>query len=159
MPPKIPRSQPCSPGATPPRRSSVGAAGEAVGLVRAGAHGTTCRFIEPDSAIAEWDVYFAQPSADIPPLEQLLGWSWPEWVAPPLNDGVEVFALPQRLTQALADAGSTELEELAARWTTRLRSDDGDDISDDDLLAVLQGIARLAASAVSTGGRLYSWSF
>ncbi|MFF7318410.1 hypothetical protein ACFZAB_16740 [Streptomyces albogriseolus] len=119
----------------------------------------SCRFIEPDSAIAEWDMYFAQPSADIPPLEQLLEWSWPEWVTPPLNDGVEVFALPQRLTQALADAGSTELEELAARWTTRLRSDDGDDTTDDDPLAVLQGIARLAASAVSTGGRLYSWSF
>ncbi|MFB8780449.1 hypothetical protein VSS38_12185 [Streptomyces albogriseolus] len=114
----------------------------------------SCRFIEPDSAIAEWDMYFAQPSADIPPLEQLLEWSWPEWVTPPLNDGVEVFALPRRLTQALADAGSTELEELAARWTTRLRSDGGDDMTDDDLVAVLQGIARLAASAVSTGGRL-----
>ncbi|WP_225642069.1 hypothetical protein [Streptomyces werraensis] len=77
----------------------------------------SCRFIEPDSAIAEWDMYFEKPSADIPPLEQLLGWSWPEWVTPPLNDGVEVFALPQRLTRALADAGPTGLEELAGRWT------------------------------------------
>jgi hypothetical protein len=82
-----------------------------------------------------------------------------EWVTAPLNDGVEVFALPQRLTRALADAGSAELEELAGRWTTRLRSADGDDMTDDDLLAVLQGVARLAASAVRTGGGLYSWSF
>lgn len=119
----------------------------------------TCRFIEPDSAIAEWDMYFEEPSADVPPLEQLLGWPWPEWIIAPSNDGVEVFALPQRLTQALANASSTELEALARRWTTRLRSADGDDMTDDDLLAVLRGVARLAASAVSTGGGLYSWSF
>ncbi|MFD9460296.1 hypothetical protein [Streptomyces sp. NPDC060027] len=120
----------------------------------------TCRFIEPDSAIAEWDMYFEEPSAEVPqPIEQLLGWSWPEWVTAPLNDGVEVFALPQRLTHALANASSTELEELAVRWTTRLRSEDGDEMTDDDLLAVLQGVARLAANAVRTGGGLYSWSF
>ncbi|MFJ3235984.1 hypothetical protein [Streptomyces sp. NPDC086787] len=119
-----------------------------------------CRFIEPDSAIAEWDMYFEERSADAPPLEQLYGWRpWPEWVTPALNDGVEVFALPQRLTRALATASSTELEELAGRWTARLWSDDGDDMTDDDLLAVLQGVARLAASAVSTGGGIYSWSF
>ncbi|MFV2117508.1 hypothetical protein ACE14D_03305 [Streptomyces sp. Act-28] len=118
----------------------------------------TCRFIEPDSAIAEWDMYFEEPSAEVPPLERLLRWSWPDWVTAPLNDGVEVFALPQRLTRALANAGSTELEALADRWATRLRCADGDDVTDDDLLAVLQGVARLAASAVSTGGGLYSWS-
>ncbi|NEA68051.1 hypothetical protein [Streptomyces sp. SID12488] len=119
----------------------------------------TCRFIEPDSAIAEWDMYFEEPSAEVPPIEQLLEWSWPEWVTAPLNDGVEVFALPSRLTRALASARSTQLEELAGRWTARLRSADGDDMTDDDLLAVLQGVARLAASAVGTGGGLYSWSF
>jgi len=76
-----------------------------------------------------------------------------------LNDGVEVFALPRRLTRALATASSTELEGLAGRWTARLSSADRDDMTDDDLRAVLQGVARLAASAVSTGGGLYSWSF
>ncbi|MET8081527.1 hypothetical protein [Streptomyces sp. NPDC005303] len=120
----------------------------------------TCHFIEPDTAIAEWDMYFEEPSAEAPPPEQIYAWRpWPEWVTPPLNDGVEVFALPQRLTRALANATSAELEELAGRWTTRLRSEDGDDMTDDDLLAVLQGVARLAASAVDTGGGLYSWSF
>jgi len=120
----------------------------------------TCRFIEPDTAIAEWDMYFEEPLAEVPPLEQIYAWRpWPEWVTAPLNDGVEVFALPQRLTRALANATSAELEELAGRWTTRLRSEDGDDMTDDDLLAVLQGVARLAASAVNTGGGLYSWSF
>ena len=118
-----------------------------------------CRFIEPDSAIAEWDMYFEEPSDEVPPPERLLGWSWPEWVTAPLNDGIEVFALPRRLTRALADASPTELEVLAERWTARLRSADGDDMTDDDLLAVLQGVARLATSAMSTGGALYSWSY
>ncbi|MCX5612569.1 hypothetical protein OHB39_34175 [Streptomyces sp. NBC_00047] len=76
-----------------------------------------------------------------------------------MNDGVEVFALPQRLTRALTNASSAELEELAGRWTTRLRCEDGDDMTDDDLLAILQGVARLAAYAVNTGDGLYSWSF
>ncbi|MFD4140874.1 hypothetical protein [Streptomyces sp. NPDC058572] len=59
----------------------------------------------------------------------------------------------------MADATSTELEELADRWTARLRSADGDETTDDDLPAVPQGVSRLAASAVSTGGGLYGWSF
>ncbi|MEU5764426.1 hypothetical protein ABZ782_00710 [Streptomyces asoensis] len=75
-----------------------------------------------------------------------------------MNDGVEVLALPKRLTCALANASLTELEELAGRWTARLWSEDGDEMTDDDLLAVLQK-ARLAASAVHTGGGLYGWSF
>lgn len=118
----------------------------------------SCRFVEPDAAIAEWDMYFEKPSAEAPQLEQLNGWSWPEWVTAPLNDGIEVFAFPQRLTRALADASATELEDLADRWTARLRSADGDDMTDDDLLAVLQGVAGLATRAVNTGGSLYAWS-
>ncbi|MFF7245395.1 hypothetical protein ACFZBU_15995 [Embleya sp. NPDC008237] len=74
----------------------------------------TCRFIEPDSAIAEWDTYFSEPSANLPAPELLHGW-WPEWVTGPFNDGVEVFALPQRLIRALADADSTMLAEPADR--------------------------------------------
>jgi hypothetical protein len=117
-----------------------------------------CRSIEPDSSIAEWDMYFEAPSAELPPLEQLYAWAWPKWVTPPLNDGIEVFALPVRLTRALANASSSELVELSARWTTRLRRADGDDMTDDDPLAVLQGVARLAAAAVNSGGGLYCWS-
>ncbi|MFC8430462.1 hypothetical protein [Streptomyces sp. NPDC057253] len=120
----------------------------------------TCRSLEPDTAIAEWDMYFEAPSAEAPPLEQLYAWRpWPEWVTAPLNDGVEVLALPKRLTQALATATSAELEELAGRWIARLRSEDGDDMTDDDLPAVVQGVARLAVSATRTGGGLYCWSF
>ncbi|MFF4508835.1 hypothetical protein [Streptomyces sp. NPDC001401] len=119
----------------------------------------TCHFIEPDSAVVEWDMYFEAPSAELPPLEQLHAWEWPSWVTPVLNDGIEVFVLPGRLTRALANASSSELLELAARWTTRLKRADGDDMTDDDPLAILQGVARLAASAASSGSGLYCWSF
>jgi hypothetical protein len=119
----------------------------------------SCRFIEPDTAIAAWDMYFAEPSAEAPPRERLLRWPWPEWAAAPLNDGVEVFAFPHRLTRALAHAAPFELEALADRWADILRRADGDDMTDDDLVAVLKGVARLAASAVRTGGGLYCWSF
>lgn len=120
----------------------------------------TCHFIDPDTAIAEWDMYFEEPSAEAPSSERLYAWRpWPEWVVPPLNDGVEVLALPKRLTRALANASLAELDDLASRWTARLWSEDGDEMTDDDLLAVLQQVARLAASAVHTGGGLYSWSF
>lgn len=104
-------------------------------------------------------MYFEEPSADVPQPESPYQCPWPKHVTPPLNDGTEVFALPRRLIQAMAGAGPTDLEELAGRWTARLRSIGGDDMTDDDLLAVLQGVARLAASAVSTGDGLYSWSF
>ncbi|MEV6358614.1 hypothetical protein [Streptomyces hydrogenans] len=125
-----------------------------------GFESVTCSSLEPDTAIAEWDMYFEEPSAEAPPREELYAWRpWPEWVTAPLNDGVEVFALPKRLTRALANASSVELEALADRWTARLWSEDGDDMTEDDLLAVLQGVARLAATAVSTGGGLYSWSY
>ncbi|MEU0677252.1 hypothetical protein ABZ330_31010 [Streptomyces sp. NPDC006172] len=46
---------------------------------------------------------------------------------------------------------------LVLAW--ELGRKDGDDMTEDDLLAVLQVVARLAASAVNIGGGLYSWSF
>ncbi|MFE0730823.1 hypothetical protein ACFW2X_21745 [Streptomyces antibioticus] len=118
-----------------------------------------CRFVEPDSAITEWGVYFEEPSAELPPVERLHRQPQPQYVTAPLNDGVEVFAVPPGVTRALAAASPAVLEELADRWTARLRSQDGDDMTDDDLLAVLRGVARLAAAAVASGGGLYSWSY
>lgn len=120
----------------------------------------SCRWVEPDTAIAEWDMYFVERSAEMPSRERLFGWRpWPEYVTPPLNDGVEIFALPLRLTRALASAGAPELEELANRWTERLRASDGDEMTDDDPAAVLQGVAGLAVDAQHTGGGLYGWSY
>jgi hypothetical protein len=65
----------------------------------------------------------------------------------------------RRLNRALANASSSELLELAARWTMRLKRADGDDMTDDDPLAILQELPELAASAVSSGNGLYCWSY
>ncbi|HEY8980216.1 MAG TPA: hypothetical protein VIU15_11605 [Streptomyces sp.] len=119
----------------------------------------TCHFIEPDTAVAEWGMYFEKPTPEALPGERIPDRFWPRWVIPVMNDAVEILALPQQLTQALAGAGPAELEGLAARWTASLRAADGDDITGDDLPAVLTGVARLAVSAVGSGGGVYSWSF
>ncbi|MFJ8798655.1 hypothetical protein [Streptomyces sp. NPDC102487] len=71
--------------------------------------------------------YFEAPSAEISPLEHLDRWPLPKEVIDPKNDGIEVFALPPRLTRALAGASSADLGEPAERCTTRLRAADGDD--------------------------------
>ncbi|TKS96133.1 hypothetical protein [Streptomyces lasalocidi] len=126
----------------------------------AGFESVSCRFIDPDTAIAEWDMHFEEPSAQAPSSERLYAWRpWLKWVAPPMNDGIEVLALPKRLTRALANASRAGLEELAGRWTARLRSEDGDEMTDGDLPAVFQHVARLAQTAVHSRGGLYSWSF
>ncbi|MFD4721472.1 hypothetical protein ACFWOY_25765 [Streptomyces sp. NPDC058423] len=100
-------------------------------------------------------------SVEVAPLEQLLGWAWPEWVTAPLNDGIEVFALPKRLTRALGKASSAELEELAGRGITLRGSGPRTATIGPTMIywRFLQGVARLAASAAHTGGGLYSWSY
>lgn len=48
----------------------------------------------------------------------------------------------------LADPTSVLLQKLTARWTARLRSAHGDEMTDDDLLAALQGVSRPAAPGI-----------
>ncbi|MFI1919880.1 hypothetical protein [Nocardia sp. NPDC020380] len=118
-----------------------------------------CQDFDPDDAVVEWDMYFEAPSAELPPLEALYTRPWPIWVAEIVNDGTGVFVLPDRLVRALAHAGPKDLDELAHRWTTRLRQVDGDNMTCDNPLEILQKVARLAATAISTGDRLYCWHF
>jgi hypothetical protein len=114
-----------------------------------------CHHFDPDDAVVEWEMYFEAPSPELPPLRQLLARTWPTWVAPIVNDGTGVFVLPDSLVDALAHAEPAQLGALAARWTRRLREADGDDMTDDDPLSILEGVARLAATAVRTGEGLY----
>lgn len=119
----------------------------------------SCHDFYPDDAVAEWEMYFDAPSEGLPPLEELNKRDWPRYVAPVVNDGSGVFAVSGKLTSALANAAPSALRELAARWTERLRCEDGDDITDDDPLTVLEGVARLAVAADGSGGGLglYCW--
>ncbi|MDH6130093.1 hypothetical protein [Kitasatospora sp. GP82] len=136
-------------------------------------------YFDAYDAVEEWDTYFVGLSQDLPGRGQTFWqrtrcfvglsrdlrrrgqtfWQQARWIVPVSNDGSGMFALPPRLTRALASAGAEELEELAARWAERLRRLDGDDMTDDDLLAVMQGVARLATSTVTTGGDLYCWFY
>ncbi|WP_326570374.1 hypothetical protein OIE69_03145 [Actinacidiphila glaucinigra] len=120
-----------------------------------------CHDFTADDAVVEWEMYLDAPSAPLPPQHELNKREWPRYVAPVLNDGVGVFALSARLTSALATATPALLRGLAARWTERLRLEDGDDMTDDDLLTVLKGIAGLAAAAEASRGNLglYCWHY
>ncbi|SNS96829.1 hypothetical protein [Actinacidiphila glaucinigra] len=118
-----------------------------------------CHDVTADDAVVEWEMYMDAPSTRLPPQHELNKRDWPRYVAPILNDGVGVFVLSARLTSALANATPALLEGLAARWTARLRLEDGDDMTDDDLPTVLKGIAELAAAADASRGALglYCW--
>ncbi|MEU7281671.1 hypothetical protein AB0A69_23290 [Streptomyces sp. NPDC045431] len=121
-----------------------------------------CHDFDPEEAVVEWQTYFAAPAGHFPLWKQLRAAKWPRYAAPLLNDGIVVFALPKKLTAALAGATPGELRELAARWCEGLRLADGEDMTDDDPLTVLEGVARLAATAGGPDGgglRLYCWYY
>jgi hypothetical protein len=119
----------------------------------------TCHDFDPEDATVEWAMYFEAPSAEPPSIEESYRRDRPRYVAPIVNDGTGVFVLDPSLTSALASASPRELDELAARWQERLWREDGEDMTDDSPLEILQGVARLAAIALSTGGGLYCWHF
>ncbi|MFI9361966.1 hypothetical protein ACIG5E_13025 [Kitasatospora sp. NPDC053057] len=129
------------------------AAGTHLGGPKSRFTSVTGRHFYADDAVNEWDTYFASPSPD------RTFWQRTNWIVPVTNDGSGMFALPARLTSALASADAEELEELADRWSERLRREDGDDMTDDDLLAIVRSVAQLATSAVTTGGSLYCWFY
>ncbi|MER7467990.1 hypothetical protein [Streptomyces sp. NPDC097981] len=116
-----------------------------------------CKDFYPDDAVVEWEMYFEAPSPDLPSQEELNRRSWPHYVADVVNDGSGVFAVSEQLTYALAEATLSQLRGLSARWTARLWVEDGDEMTDDNPLAVLTGVAGLAQEAVGSGGglRLY----
>ena|SRR5690606_17106066 len=119
----------------------------------------TCHRFYPDDAVAEWEAYFeGSPAGSPPPLDRLASEDHPRYVAPVVNDGTGVFAVPGGLTRALAGAGPAELGELAGRWAEGLRRA-GEDTPDEEPLDILEGVARLAAAVVETGGGLYCWHY
>ncbi|MFC9815870.1 hypothetical protein ACFVJM_27820 [Streptomyces virginiae] len=118
-----------------------------------------CKDFYPDDAVVEWEMYLEAPSPDLPPWGALNQRSWPRYVEPVVNDGSGLSAVSAQLTHALAGATPSRLRGLSDRWTARLRDEDGDEMTDNDPLAVLTGVAGLAQRAVRSGGdlRLYCW--
>lgn len=118
-----------------------------------------CKDFYPDDAVVEWEMYLEAPSPDLPPWDVLNQRSWPHYVAPVVNDGSGVFVVSAQLTHNLAESTPSQLCGLSERWTARLRDEDGDEMTDDDPLTVLTGVAGLAQRAVRSVGdlRLYCW--
>lgn len=106
-------------------------------------------------------MYLEAPSRGLPALSELYQRSQPRYVAPIFNDGIGVFAVSDQLLSTLANATPGDLSELAGRWAERLQIADGDDMTDDNLLEVLEGIAQLAVTAKNSteGLRLYCWYY
>jgi hypothetical protein len=100
----------------------------------------------PDEAVIEWEQYVDSPETDRSGL--------PRYVAAILNDGCGVFAMSGGLTSALAGAEPGTLRCLATRWAERLIGD-GEDVAVDQVVPLLQELARLAATVAGQVGGLY----
>ncbi|MEW2356273.1 hypothetical protein [Spirillospora sp. NPDC029432] len=123
-----------------------------------------CHDFYPDDAVVTWQAYFDDLPGGVPPQEELFHsgkGAWPRYVAPIVNDGTGVFVLPEKLVRALARATADQLRDLAELWAERLRLEDGDDMTDDDPLEILQGVAQLARTAVQAGdgSGVYCWHY
>lgn len=102
----------------------------------------------PDDAVVEWARYFEV--AD----------DWPHFVAEFRNDGVGVFVVSEELLAALAEATPEDLRGLVARWGEFLVRE-RDELTHDEQVAVVEGVAGLAGTAVESAGtlRLYCWQY
>ncbi|MGW8883882.1 hypothetical protein [Streptomyces sp. NPDC055749] len=114
---------------------------------------------DPDDAVMEWEVFLGAPSRKASFLDRFRRRNdRPVYVEPICNDGVGVFAVPENTVGLLAAADPTTLRGLAAHWTRMLRSDGETYLSDDELLKVVQDVARLATrTGEDIGPKLYCW--
>lgn len=119
----------------------------------------TSHYFYPDDAVVSWSRYFDAPDQPFSSDERRLHGNWPRYVADIRNDGVGVLVIPETVVTALAEAGPDALRGLAAQWGGFLESEGEVDPDRDEQLAVVKGVAELAAAAVRSGGeeRLYCW--
>jgi hypothetical protein len=122
-----------------------------------GTPSVVCRDFYPDDAVMAWQAYFDDPSGSV--LFGLGRSARPRYVAPIVNDGTGVFILSERLTGALAGAAPDRLRDLAERWAEQLRLEEGEDMTEDDPLTVLEGVAQLARTSARAGDgtAVYCW--
>lgn len=78
-------------------------------------------------------------------------------VVPMANDGFTVFAVPDTLRTALADAGRGRLRVTAVGWAASSGGDE--EISPDGAVELLERLSVLASSGIERNLTLYCWYF
>lgn len=74
------------------------------------------------------------------------------------NDGFTVFAVPQTLSTALANAGTDQLRTTALTWAETV-SEMGDEMGPDSAVYLLERLSALAMRRAERGQSLYCWYF
>ncbi|MFD7550953.1 hypothetical protein ACFV0R_16410 [Streptomyces sp. NPDC059578] len=105
-----------------------------------------CEGVYPDDAVPRWEALLTGAESPI------------RYVVPMANDGFTVFAVPQALSKALADAGTDQLRTTALAWAKTL-SEGGDEIGPGSAVALLDRLSVLAMGRAERGLSLYCWYF
>ncbi|GAA4198788.1 hypothetical protein [Actinocatenispora rupis] len=104
---------------------------------------------DPADVVVEWESLFTGAHA-----HALMQAGEPRFVTEVTNDGCCVFVVSRNLVTSLATSDRTTLEAIARQWA-HMRQEDGEDIGEDEAVRHLGELARLAASAIRQGERLY----
>ncbi|MFE7234710.1 hypothetical protein ACFVAF_29520 [Streptomyces sp. NPDC057596] len=105
-----------------------------------------CDGIYPDEAVLRWETLLTGAES---PLRD---------VVPMTNDGFTVFAVPEPLCTALADAGRDRLQAAAVAWAESASAPD-EAIPPHGALRLLERLSVLAGSRAERGLSLYCWYF
>ncbi|MFJ1967114.1 hypothetical protein ACIO93_00405 [Streptomyces sp. NPDC087903] len=105
-----------------------------------------CDGIYPDDAVLRWQTFLTGTESPI------------RDVVPMANDGFTVFAVPEALCTALADAGRDRLRTAAVAWA-EVASEPSDEISPDSAVNLLDCLSALARSSAESGRTMYCWYF
>lgn len=106
---------------------------------------------DAEEAVVEWECLFSGGS-----FEELLGAGEPRIIAGEDDDGCVVFALSDRLVDALAASEPSRLHEVAVAWA-RQRAEDGEDIASAVAGEMLEGLGNLARGRGEHDHGLYCW--
>jgi hypothetical protein len=89
-------------------------------------------------------------------FEQLVEADEPRLVAGQDDDGCVVFAIPPRLSAALAEAERSESKDAAVAWSVQ-RAEDGEVIDPQIAEVILSDVAALVSRGRRQGQNVYCW--
>ncbi|MFD3945358.1 hypothetical protein [Streptomyces sp. NPDC058579] len=104
---------------------------------------------DPRDSVVEWEGLFAGVTPQV-----LIRAGEPRLLSWLTNDGSYVFVFSARLQNSLATADREQLDSVARAWS-RLRREEGDDISEEEAIDHLGDVSVWARKAKDQGLRLY----